>query len=83
MKTTVINGVPFMLGGIHFVATFVAEHSATAEAELKHKYLGMNAKAVCQERINTTYARIDRVNSLFKSKEQVQCEQVLIEASAS
>ena len=83
MKRSLISGVSSVLGATHFVATLVAEKSLEAEASLKHKHLGEPTIDVLKFRVATTYQRIDKLNNMFKSKEQVQCEQVLIEASAS
>lgn len=83
MKRSLVNGSSSLLGGIHFVSSFIAEQSAIAEAKLKRDHLGIPVEETCSARVAITNARIDRVYNMFKSKEHVQANMVLIEAQAS
>ena len=83
MKRSLVNGTSSVLGGIHFVSSFIAEQSLIAEAKLKRDHLGITVEETCSARIAITNARIDRVYNAFKSKEHVQATLVLTEAQAS
>jgi hypothetical protein len=83
MKRSLVNGISSVLGGVHFAASYTAEKAFIAEMKLKQIHLGQSAEDIAANRRAITLARIDRLDSLFKSKEQIQAELVIVELNSN